>query len=371
MCSRLNPKSTRQWLISRHDSEKLNLAPTTIPVTGVESECFRNNGYQVFINYRFKLKVKNNYSPKSFYELYLNEDFPEPEFEPTESPPKKKRVPWNKGLTKATDPRIAKGEEKKQKTNLAKYGVANVFQSAEVKAKVDPLRQSGELAKRAMDTKELRYGDANYNNTEKNKQTKLDRYGDANYNNREGARDTNIQKYGVAHHNQVPEIKNKISITRIKNNSHEKAINTIIREYGSLDNYWQAIYDKKRANGTLGNYESSDEKALYAKLVSKYGENDIIKQHFDKDRYPFKCDFYIKSEDKFIELHGTYLHGPHPFDPTNPDDVAWLNVLKEKAKTSPQAKSYIYTWTDLDVRKLETAKKNNLNYEAIYCKTHY
>jgi len=26
----------------------------------------------------------------------------------------------------------------------------------------------------------------------------------------------------------------------------------------------------------------------------------------------------------------------------------------------------IYTWTDLDVRKLETFKKNNLNYKIFY-----
>ena len=314
--------------------------------------------------------MKKDFSPDSFTKCISMKTFPSQIAQ--ESPPnKKKRVPWNKGLTKATDPRIAKGEETKQKNNIAKYGVANVFQTDAVKVKIDPLRHSGELARRAMDTKEIRYGDANYNNLAQGQQTKLDRYGDANYNNREQAKETSLQKYGVEHHNQTLEGRAKISLSRLANNSHEKAISTIIKEYGSLENYWQVMYEKKRANGTLGNYEFSTEKAFYAKLMSEYGEDDIVRQYFDKDRYPFKCDFYIKSEDKFIELHGTYLHGPHPFDKNNPEDLAWLEVLKEKAKTSPQAKSYIYTWTDLDVRKLQTAIKNNLNFEAIYCKTHY
>lgn len=307
----------------------------------------------------------------NLYDEYLNEDFPEPEIDSEELPKKKKRIPWNKGLTKDTDPRIAQGELTKQQNNIAKYGVANVFQTKEAQDKISPLRHSGELAKRAAETKELRYGDATYNNIEQVKQTKLDRYNDPNFNNRDKARSTDLQNYGVEHHNQTAENRAKISSSRLANHSQEKALKTILDKYGSLDNYWEHVYEVKRANGTLGNYESKAEKQLYAELVAKYGVDDVVKQYFDKDRYPFKCDFYIKSEDKFIELHGTYLHGPHPFDETNPDDIAWLEELKKKTQYSPQAKSYIYTWTDLDVRKLKTAEKNHLNYETIYCQDSY
>ena len=43
-----------------------------------------------------------------------------------------------------------------------------------------------------------------------------------------------------------------------------------------------------------------------------------------------------------------------------------LNEWIEKSKNSNYYKNAIYTWTDLDVRKLNTFKSNNLNYEIIY-----
>ena len=119
-----------------------------------------------------------------------------------------------------------------------------------------------------------------------------------------------------------------------------------------------------RERGTLGNIESSYEKRFYTELCAKYGASNIVKQYFDKERYPFKCDFYIIPEDKFIELHGHYTHGPHPFNKNSQEDIQALEKLKQIDK--PWAKTYIYTWTDLDVRKLQTAIKNNLNFEAIY-----
>ena len=104
--------------------------------------------------------------------------------------------------------------------------------------------------------------------------------------------------------------------------------------------------------------------ALYK--LENYDKDDIIRQYFDKDRYPYKCDFYIKSEDKFIEVHGNWTHGKHPFDENNKEDIKILELWKEKAKTSDFYKNAIYQWTDLDVRKKKTAENNNLNFEAIY-----
>ena len=94
----------------------------------------------------------------------------------------------------------------------------------------------------------------------------------------------------------------------------------------------------------------------------------IIKQYFDKEQYPFRCDFYIKSEDLFIEVHGNWTHGGRPFDPQDIECQKQLAEWEEKAKTSNYYKNAIYTWTDLDVRKVETAKQNNLNFEVIYYK---
>jgi hypothetical protein len=42
---------------------------------------------------------------------------------------KKKRVAWNKGLTKETDERVRKNAENTRKTVLEKYGTTSVFGS--------------------------------------------------------------------------------------------------------------------------------------------------------------------------------------------------------------------------------------------------
>lgn len=129
----------------------------------------------------------------------------------------------------------------------------------------------------------------------------------------------------------------------------------------------QRRFDTMRKNGTIGiNKNSVAEKELYNKLVNEFGSDDVFHPYLDKARYPFQCDFYIKSIDKFIELHKNWTHGGQPFDPNNSDCIKKLDIWKEKAKTSDYYKNAIYTWTDLDVRKREIAKKNNLNFEEIY-----
>ena len=126
-------------------------------------------------------------------------------------------------------------------------------------------------------------------------------------------------------------------------------------------------YETRKKNGTLCKKEMTKiEKIKYDELVSEYGENDVITQYFDEKRYPFKCDFYIKSIDLFIELHGNWTHGQMPYYEDNEKCVKKLNEWEEKAKTSKYYKNAIYTWTDLDVRKRETAIKNKLNFCFIY-----
>ena len=281
---------------------------------------------------------------------------------------KRTKSAWNKGLTKETDERVAKNIEHTKQTVLNRYGTTSVLQSKKVLDKISDDRHSGKLAQKAQETKELRYGDKNYNNMIKNKATKLVNHGDENYNNQEKHAETCMNRYGVYHHNKNPEISNKISQTRINDHVQEKAKQTIIAKYSNLENYYSITsckrYETMRKNGTLGNKETQPERELYRKLCDQYGIENVIKQYMDKDRYPFKCDFYIKSEDRFIELHGFWTHGPHPFNRNDPKDQELL--LQLESKQTPWSKAVIYTWTDLDVRKLETAKKNNLNYEAIY-----
>lgn len=85
-----------------------------------------------------------------------------------------------------------------------------------------------------------------------------------------------------------------------------------------------------------------------AELERLYGSDNVISQYQDK-RYrnpktgvPFNCDFYIPSEDLFIELNYTWFHGAHPFDIDNSDDFNKLTELQYKATTEPEKKSYLY-----------------------------
>jgi hypothetical protein len=280
----------------------------------------------------------------------------------------RRKDPWNKGKTKETDERVAKNAANTKATVLSRYGTTTVLNSKEVLDKTAEDRHSGKLAQKAMHTKEKRYGDRHYNNMEKSRQTKLDRYGDENYNNPQQNKETSQERYGVDHYNQTPEGRKKIADGRVRNNSAENAKQTIIAKYGDLETYYDIVsckrYETMRKNGTLGFKETQPERELYQKLCQEYGEENVIKQYYDKERYPFKCDFYVIPEDKFIELHGFWTHGPHPFDKNDPKDIELLLQLEDEQ--TEWSKAIIYTWTDLDVRKLETAKKNNLNYETIY-----
>ena len=56
-------------------------------------------------------------------------------------------------------------------------------------------------------TKLNRYGDANYNNKEKNQQTKLERYGDAFFTNIAKGRETKEKRYGSANYNNPEKAK--------------------------------------------------------------------------------------------------------------------------------------------------------------------
>ena len=122
-------------------------------------------------------------------------------------------------------------------------------------------------------------------------------------------------------------------------------------------------YETKKRNKSFNS--SSIEDNYYDQLVEKYGKDDVIRQYSD-ERYPFACDFYIKSLDLFIELNLHWSHGGHLFDETNSEDMIKLNRWQEKAKTSDYYKNAIQTWTVRDVAKHENAIRNNLDYIVYY-----
>ena len=133
-----------------------------------------------------------------------------------------------------------------------------------------------------------------------------------------------------------------------------------------LEQYLEKCYTTRAKHNT---FSSSVPEMDYKKyLVEGYGENNVLTQYRKDPRYPFNCDFYIKSEDLFIEIN---LHWTHGFRPYNPEDSECQNQLlewQEKAKTSQFYKNAIETWTVRDVKKLQVARENNLNFLFVYPK---
>lgn len=232
---------------------------------------------------------------------------------------------------------VGQAEISKQKTKVAfleKYGVDSYSKTEEfkqyiaenkdnitAKVKTTCLEKYGvDSALKVKDFKDKKYA------------TTLDRYGTNNFNNREKAKETALARYGTANLAAVPEIKAK-------------------------------QYATKRKNGTFNT--SSAEERYYVELCEKYGSQDVVRQYKDK-RYPFACDFYIKSIDLFIELNISWTHGGHPFDNKNQADAELLLKWQEKAKTSKYYKNAITTWTIRDPAKIAVAKANRLNYKMYY-----
>ena len=111
---------------------------------------------------------------------------------------------------------------------------------------------------------------------------------------------------------------------------------------------------------------SLPEEQYYTQLLTQFSKDDIIRQYYDKSRYPFHCDFYIKSIDKFIECNFHWTHNNHPFNETINEDIEEAKLLQTLAQNSKYYQVAYDVWTKLDVRKREIAIKNNLHYEAIY-----
>lgn len=291
--------------------------------------------------------------------------------------------------------------EKIKNSFIKKFGVDNPFKSKDPKL-------NGQA------TKEQRYGDPHYINLEKRKQTNLKRYGvDHNWKCKQ-VRDkiklTTYNKYGKDYYSQTAEYKDHIS--SIRKSMLQKMQDTCIRKYGKPNynqsdaykqrqdvirnkaattslkrfgkisftktqeykNLWkdkefvnkcqQKSYETKKRNKTLN--VSKPENDLYIKLLTKFPN---VIHHYKDERYPFVCDFYIPSKDLFIELNFHWTHGREHFDKNNKDHI---NILEKwKSKNTKFYKIAEEVWTKRDPLKLETFKKNNLNYKIFYNKNDF
>lgn len=124
-------------------------------------------------------------------------------------------------------------------------------------------------------------------------------------------------------------------------------------------------YETKKQHNTF--VTSEPEEIFYEKLLSLFKKEDISRQ-YKEERYPFRCDFYIKPLDLFIELNYDWTHGFKRFEGTE-QDLLKLAAWTKRAEESDFYKAAIETWTQRDILKFNIAKENNLNYLEYYSET--
>ena len=127
-------------------------------------------------------------------------------------------------------------------------------------------------------------------------------------------------------------------------------------------------------NLDLSMFASDAERIVFQYLVDKFGKQDVYYQygvHPYDARYPYPCDFYIKSLDLFIELNVHYSHGSHWYDESNPDDRLRVKNLLETNNVK-NVKS-VKTWHDIDIEKRNVARLSGIKYlvfwdgQYLYC----
>ena len=176
---------------------------------------------------------------------------------------------------------------------------------------------------------------------------------------------TNLKKYGVDNPFKLKEVQDQIKQTNLnrygfENASKSKIVRDKLVKSSALANIKR--YETKKKNNSF--HISKSEERIGNLLDNLFIHLGGIKRQYKSDLYPFACDFYIPCLDLYIECHFTWLHGGHPFDSSNQDDL--YLVEKWKSKNTKYYNNAIYTWTDLDVRKLNALKNNKLNYIIFY-----
>ena len=267
------------------------------------------------------------------------------------------RCKQSNSVTRQTNKELS--SNKRRITCLKKYGVDNPSKSNDIKNKKKITCQSNYSVDNPHKCSSIK---------QKIKQTKLEKYGGNTLQKCSSSR----LKYEATMHEKYA-VTNPMLNKNIANKSTETLKNRIneIKEYNKLriGVEWpaqlQSVKDKiiasKTRNGTHNC--SSIEDKIFILLNDKYSQ---VKRQYKCNKYPFACDFFVEPLDLYIECNFTWTHGFCLYDENDKSCIEKLKNWQEKAITSNYYKNAIYTWTDLDVRKFNIAKENNLNYLVFY-----
>lgn len=239
---------------------------------------------------------------------------------------------------------------KTRQTNLKRYGVENPQQVKEFKEKTQQTCLKKYNCKSPMKLDIFK---------EKIKQTCLEKYGIESPMQldlfKEKQKQTCLKKYGVEYPSKIEIIRQKIKETCLK----KYGVDHPFKNKEIVLKAFNTRYSKKIAKF------SKKEDEVYNYLITI--DKDIKRQYYS-ELYPFHCDFYLPKFNVYIEYQGSWVHGFHPFNKDDENDIALLETWKKKAENSKFYKKAIYTWTVSDELKRKTAKDNNLKYLEIFPK---
>ena len=203
-------------------------------------------------------------------------------------------------------------------------------------------------------------------------QTLLERYGCEHLNQNaeiasrmiESSKQTFRDKYGVDHPMKVA------AIAQVATQHRQQ---TMIAKYGAgnsveIKSIRDKIFAARKRNGTCSTSRAED--ALYELLCDQF--SDVQRNVVVDARYPWHVDFYIPSRNLFIELNGDVSHGGHWFDANAKCDQQRVFSWQQNSTTKPRYARMLRVWTETDVQKRNTARRNQLNYlvfwDATVCK---
>lgn len=211
-------------------------------------------------------------------------------------------------------------------------------------------------------TKELLYGDRNYNNKEKLIDTLSKRTDEEIINITKKSKQTRLLKNDGKYFSDE-------SINKIKETTYNRyGVDSFTKtqQFRDLIFIQQKNIQNKQYKTKKKNHSFNSSK-IEKELEKYFYENDIkyISQ-YQSDKYPFTCDFYFPDSNYYVEIQGSWTHGCHPFDRNNIDDIRTLNIWDNKSKSSDFYKKAIYVWTEHDVKKRNVAKENGIKYLEIF-----
>lgn len=263
-------------------------------------------------------------------------------------------------------------QNKIKETNIEKYGVDCPLQQENVRQCAIKNAWNDEARQKRIKTTNDRYGvNTNLQRPEVKTLAQTD---EAKKKRSLSTRETILKKYGVMCAYNIPEIQAKAHSDEVNQKRILSTRETLLTKYNvkcayniptiqakAIKNSHTKEANEKRVETLHTNGGISSSEQLFIELAKLYNVT-VDPQHYDS-KYPYLCDFYIPEKDLYVELHIFWTHNDH-FYTGSKEDLDTVNYWK--SKNNSFYNNAIYTWTDLDVRKRQIAKDNNLNYVVLW-----